>query len=138
TSSSFIVHIVYGGSDLPSRIDDPALIADRTITVPVNFVFSSPLPRVLDWNGDGFADVLVVTPAAESLPNEIGVVYSGKAIKESQTQSVNESAARLLSSLPETAVGTDEMALLYGPNWQSLGLTFSTASFSRRGGTPTV
>ena len=123
SSNSFRIEIVYGGSDLPSQITDPALIADRTIVVPVNFVFSSPLPRLLDWNGDGFTDVLIVTPASESLPNEIGVVYSGKAIKESLTTSVNESAARLISILPDTAVGPDEMAQAFGANWQSMGLT---------------
>ncbi len=136
SSTAFTVFIVFGGSDLPSRIDDLAAIADRTITVPVNFVFSMPVPRLLDWNGDGFDDILIQTPASETLSLEVAVIYSGRAIKDSATTIVNESAARLLSILPDTAVTANEMALLFGPNWQSLGINPGTAT--KRGGTPAV
>ncbi|HEX2474911.1 MAG TPA: SdrD B-like domain-containing protein, partial [Lacipirellulaceae bacterium] len=131
----FTVFVIFGRDDLPSVLDEPLLIADKQIETSFGEQhFRTTQPRVLDWNGDGFSDIVVTSdPAAANSTIDVARVYSGNTITNSPTKVVNESSARLLRIRPDSTVLEDEMAAIFGANWQSLGISISDFNNSNSG-----
>ena len=94
-------------------------------------------PVVLDWNGDGFDDIVVTShPSDPNSTIDVARIYSGKVIAESPTSVVNETSAQLLHIRPDSTDPEDEMAAIFGANWQSLGI--SIYGFNNVGSTASV